>query len=139
MRQEHRAGEKCFVDGAGQKMPIIAPRTDEVTEVSISTSDLEKLAHGRVWTGRQAEAGGLVDQLGGLHRAIEVAKELAGIPVDETVTVEHFPESRSALEVLLGGDEAATGRWLFYKALRRDARTTMSILTSGLAGGGVNQ
>ena len=40
MRQEHRAGEKCFVDWAGQKMPIIDPQTGEVTEVSIFVAAL---------------------------------------------------------------------------------------------------
>jgi transposase len=29
MRQEHRAGERCFVDWAGQTVPIIDPRTGE--------------------------------------------------------------------------------------------------------------
>ena len=40
MRQEHRAGEKTFVDWAGQKMPIIDPQTGEVTEVSIFVAAL---------------------------------------------------------------------------------------------------
>ncbi len=31
MRQEHRAGEKCFIDWAGQTVPIVDPRTGEVT------------------------------------------------------------------------------------------------------------
>jgi len=31
MRQEHKAGEKCFVDWAGQTMPIIDPATGEIS------------------------------------------------------------------------------------------------------------
>jgi len=31
MRQEHRAGERCFVDWAGQTVPIIDPETGEIT------------------------------------------------------------------------------------------------------------
>lgn len=38
-----------------------------------------KIAQGRIWTGEQALEHGLVDQLGGLDKAIEVAAELAGI------------------------------------------------------------
>ena len=30
MRQEHRAGEKCFVDWAGQSVPIVDPRSGEI-------------------------------------------------------------------------------------------------------------
>jgi transposase len=35
MRQVHRAGEKCFVDYAGQKPKIIDPATIEVIEVEL--------------------------------------------------------------------------------------------------------
>src|SRR3989441_11914013 len=35
MRQVHRAGEKCFVDYAGQKPKIIEPTTGEVIEVEL--------------------------------------------------------------------------------------------------------
>ncbi len=40
--------------------------------------ELEPLARGRVWTGADAKERGLVDQLGGLEQAVEVAAELAG-------------------------------------------------------------
>jgi transposase len=35
LRQEHRAGEKLFVDYAGAKVPIIDPKTGAVHEASI--------------------------------------------------------------------------------------------------------
>lgn len=41
---------------------------------------VEKVAEGRVWTGRQAREKGLVDHLGGLREAVQQAAELAGIP-----------------------------------------------------------
>ena len=40
MRQAHRAGEKVFVDYAGQKMPITDPRTGQVTPVPIFVATL---------------------------------------------------------------------------------------------------
>jgi len=40
MRQEHRAGEKSFVDWAGQTMPIIDPQTGEVSEAFIFAAAL---------------------------------------------------------------------------------------------------
>jgi protease-4 len=39
---------------------------------------VERVAGGQVWTGRQAKELGLVDELGGLHEAVEEAKRLAG-------------------------------------------------------------
>jgi len=40
MRQEHRAGEKVFVDYAGQKVPVTDPRTGQVTEVPVFVATL---------------------------------------------------------------------------------------------------
>jgi protease-4 len=40
----------------------------------------ESLSKGRVWTGRQAKKHGLIDEVGGIKLAIEVAKREAGIP-----------------------------------------------------------
>ncbi len=69
----------------------------------------EKLAHGRVWTGRQAEANGLIDEVGGLPRALEVARELAEIPADQKVTVAHFPRKQGLIEALTGGGKDGEG------------------------------
>ena len=37
------------------------------------------MARGRVWSGVAARRGGLIDELGGLDKAIEIARERAGI------------------------------------------------------------
>jgi protease IV len=45
--------------------------------------ELEKLARGRVWTGADAQERRLVDELGGLERAIQLACQRAGLDRDE--------------------------------------------------------
>ncbi len=35
MRQEHRAGEKLFVDYAGQTVPVVEPETGKVREAQV--------------------------------------------------------------------------------------------------------
>ena len=91
----------------------------------ISFEEAELLAHGRVWSGRQAVANGLVDELGDLDRAVQVAKELAGIAADEGVTVVHYPEKKGLLESLFGeGDVAAAARWAVWRLLREEIATT---------------
>lgn len=52
---------------------------------------LEPLAHGRVWTGADAHANGLVDHLGGLSTAIERACILLGVRRD-SVDVQAMPK-----------------------------------------------
>lgn len=54
--------------------------------------DLEAHARGRVWTGADARDHGLIDELGGLRRAIEIACERIGADADH-VRVQQFPRS----------------------------------------------
>lgn len=53
----------------------------------MSVDEVEKIAQGRVWTGRQALDIGLVDELGDFQVALDRAKLLAGLPLDDTVPV----------------------------------------------------
>lgn len=69
--------------------------------------DIEEVAGGRVFTGRQALELGLVDRIGGLREAIAYAGEQAGLEPPYKVRV--FPEPKTFLERILeemmGGDE----------------------------------
>lgn len=46
---------------------------------------MEEVAQGRVWTGNDASSRGLVDAIGGLSRAVAIAKQKASIPQDRQV------------------------------------------------------
>ncbi len=46
---------------------------------------VDAIGAGRVWTGQQAAANGLVDELGGLHTAVAKARSLAHLPDDVKV------------------------------------------------------
>lgn len=75
---------------------------DFVTKVSEgrgrSFQEMEKVARGRVWTGRQAKQIGLVDMLGGLDDALALARKEAGL--DESCEVRELPEPRNFFDVL---------------------------------------
>ncbi|HYG82664.1 MAG TPA: signal peptide peptidase SppA, partial [Pyrinomonadaceae bacterium] len=68
-----------------------------------SVEAVHEVARGRVWTGAQAKERGLVDEFGGLDRAVEVAKELAKIPADKGVRRVVYPTPRTFLQQMLGG------------------------------------
>jgi protease-4 len=71
--------------------------------------DVDAVGQGRVWTGAQAKDRGLVDEFGGLDRAIEVAKQLARIPADKGVERVILPYPQTFLQELLsGGDNSNT-------------------------------
>jgi len=66
-----------------------------------STRDkIDAVAQGRVWTGRQAREIGLVDELGGLDRAIAIAKERAKIGPEANVTLVVYPAKRSLYDLV---------------------------------------
>ncbi len=70
----------------------------------MTRDELVKLAGGRVWTGRQAKANGLVDELGTLDDAIAGAKKLAGIDPKEPMELLILPRAESLLDKLMEGD-----------------------------------
>ena len=59
-----------------------------------SASEIDSIARGRVWTGGQAYENGLVDEIGGLEKSIEVAKVMSGLKPDAEVRVEEFPRPK---------------------------------------------
>lgn len=71
---------------AGRKMPV---------------EKLRSLAQGRVWSGTEAKANGLVDVLGGIDDAIVIAAKAAKLDEGD-YRVRYFPEKKKPIEELLG-------------------------------------
>lgn len=67
----------------------------------MTKEELVKLAGGRVWTGRQALENGLVDQLGTLEDAINLAKKEGKLPADQTPELLDLPKGKNFLDGLL--------------------------------------
>ena len=66
----------------------------------LTAAQVRELATGQLYTGNQALSLGLVDELGDLDKAVEVAASLAGIRVPE---VEEYSPPASFIEKILGG------------------------------------
>src|SRR3954452_21192435 len=74
---------------------------EKVAESRHSTPEkIDAIAQGRVWTGRQARQNGLVDELGGLDRAVAVAKQRAKIAAESDVELVVYPPRKSFYELL---------------------------------------
>jgi ClpP class serine protease len=67
----------------------------------MTREQVNAVAEGRVWTGRQAKEKGLVDELGGLDKAVELAKIAAKLAPDQDIPVERFPAQKSTLEMFI--------------------------------------
>jgi protease-4 len=91
---------------------------EKVADSRHSTPEkIDAIAQGRVWTGRQAKQNGLVDELGGLDRAIAIAKQRAKIAADSDVEVVVYPPRKNFYELLSdqftgSAESAAVGAWL---------------------------
>lgn len=72
--------------------------------VTMTREKLLSLAGGRVWTGRQAKANGLVDELGTLNDAVAGAKKLAGVDPKGEMELLILPKGESFLDKLMEGD-----------------------------------
>ncbi|MEN8194060.1 MAG: signal peptide peptidase SppA, partial [Bacteroidota bacterium] len=74
----------------------------------MSVDDVDKIGQGRIWSGIQAKELGLVDELGGLNKAIQIAADLSEI---NNYRIVEYPEIRDPFEVFFESlyDDAAMG------------------------------
>lgn len=91
--------------------------------------EIEPLADGRVFTGEQAKANGLVDRLGNFQDAIDRAAELAGIEGEPVVL---YPEEKSKKiwEYLV--QAIAEGMGVFFRSML-EQRDSLSIHPDGFS------
>ncbi|QSQ18645.1 signal peptide peptidase SppA [Pyxidicoccus parkwayensis] len=77
-----------------------------ITEVAarrkLDKAKVDEIARGRVWSGQDAQARGLVDKLGGLPEALDAARTRAGVPRDEELDVVILGEARGFFSGLGG-------------------------------------
>ena len=97
----------------------------------------EKLARGRVWTGAAAKAGGLVDDVGGMARAIEIARDKAGIAPGEPHELVSYSQARfiTALRSSLNAGESGTFVPIAAKLIGMPARWVPALMHLVLRGG----
>ncbi len=69
-----------------------------------------EIAKGRIWSGEDALRIGLVDGLGGFHKALAVTREAIGVEPDAAIRLKRFPAKKSVLEILMNkGDRGISG------------------------------
>ncbi|HEV7996678.1 MAG TPA: signal peptide peptidase SppA [Stellaceae bacterium] len=87
----------------------------------MSPDAVEAVAKGRVWTGADAKAHGLVDALGGYGTALRLAREAAGIAPEAPVALTLFPREKPPIELLYdrltGKQRRSTGFGAFGRAI----------------------
>jgi len=96
VREQMQATYDAFVEKAAAGRNTTPERIDAV-------------AQGRVWTGKQAKQLGLVDELGGLERALALAKQHAKLAPDSEVELVLYPARKSIYELVINPLGSAGG------------------------------
>ena len=91
---------------------------------SMTLEQVEEIAQGRVWSGKEALEVGLVDALGGLQAAIESAAALAEII---TYNVVEFPKIEEDLGSMLSGVLPLIKTKIFYNPLEKFSSTYLDL------------
>ena len=82
----------------------------------MTQAQIDAIGQGRVWTGTMALERGLVDVLGGLDDAIEIAAKKAGV---EKYTLKNYPDQNDGILSML--DDAVDGYKIRQQVLKGDA------------------
>ncbi len=84
------AEREILEDGIENIYEVFTNRVAEGREMEMNR--VNEIAQGRVWSGYDAREIGLVDEFGGLRRAIEIAAEEAGIEEFRMVSLPRIPD-----------------------------------------------
>ncbi len=102
----------------------------------MTVEQVHEVAQGRVWSGAMAYDRGLVDELGGLDRAIVLAKEKAGFEATDRFELAIYPEKKSVFEALLSNFlQSRSSPTLELERLAPQALFERSPLLNSLASG----
>lgn len=101
--------------------------TKVATARGMTTERVDAVAQGRVWTGTSAVSAGLVDVLGGLETAVQLAADRVGLEKGAYRTRE-FPRKKTFVEQLTASLEARAAAWAVRSGVLFDLRPTDPVL-----------
>ncbi|MDE2799930.1 MAG: signal peptide peptidase SppA [Gemmatimonadota bacterium] len=67
----------------------------------MSQADVHAVAKGRIWTGKDAKAHGLVDELGGMKTAMSLVREALELDADTSLNLVVFPKEKTLIEQVM--------------------------------------
>ena len=117
---QHSTGLSLYYEIEPEMGAILQKQTEEMYATflkrvadgrGMSVSAVNEIGRGRIWTGRKALEIGLVDKIGGLEDALEIAAQKAGL---EKYRTSEYPKVKSPIEQMLEkfidnpGDQAKT-------------------------------
>lgn len=100
----------------------------------LTPEKVHAIARGRVWTGHQAVALGLVDELGDLDLALRRTREAIGLKPDAPISLDVYPRPKSQIEKIV---DLLTVSGTNIRALARAVAPVVAAVAPGGMGGKV--
>jgi protease-4 len=100
----------------------------------MSLEEVDAVARGRVWSGKDAANLGLVDRLGGFPVALDAIRELLGVEEGARIDLVVYPAERSLLELLLERASASRGTGVLGGTPRAAASLFVDAVISEVTG-----
>jgi protease IV len=98
----------------------------------MTQEEVEAIAKGRVWSGEDAKAHGLVDELGGYPVALRLAKEAANLSPEAPIKLTVFPREETLPELLynrlVGRDREREDGTVSSGSIERSLKTVQPLL-----------
>ncbi|KAI8929479.1 peptidase family S49-domain-containing protein [Entophlyctis helioformis] len=122
---------KRFQDSMNQVYKMFVDRVS--TGRRMTTEEVENVARGRVWSGADAHKNGLVDQLGGLQDAVDLAETLAKAkkPAGYRRVVTVFPPVKPLISRILEADSPEAAMTTLHESLVDLGRSIVGALMAG--------
>ncbi len=84
---------------------------------NMTVQNVDAIAQGHVWLGESAKEIGLVDELGGFRKSIQIAKSLAGIDESARVQLVSYPKRKDFWDAFLEGFGSETDASIISQAI----------------------
>ncbi len=127
-------GAQAILDRSVQHTyALFLDRVSQSRDMEIGAVD--EVAQGRVWTGRQAFERGLVDELGGLHAAVQLAKREIGLDEDTDAVLVPYPPPLTFTEQLVELMQMRVRAWAWGAIPFSDSVRRLESLVSQLPAG----
>jgi protease IV len=95
---------------------------------------VHEVAQGRVWLGTQAQRHGLIDEIGGFDKAIEIAKDKAGLKEADKIRLVTYPAPKRFIDLLFNRESMVQSARLrtFLRAHLGDMTSWPALLEGGM-------
>jgi protease-4 len=101
----------------------------------MTVEEVDAVARGRVWSGRDALDLGLVDRLGGFPVALDAIRELIGVEEGARISLVVYPAERTLLELLMDRAGVSGGSGVLANAPTLAASALFNTVVRGVASG----